>query len=154
MCAEGPVLQVARSQCDESDAAHATYRTRVLLAADHHELLIRVRSILEADFDVIGSVENGYELLAQAEALQPDVVIVDISMPLMNGIDAVRKLVESASTAKFIFLTIHEDPAFVSTCFAAGAMAYVVKARIPFDLIIAIREVLMGRQFASPHLRY
>jgi DNA-binding NarL/FixJ family response regulator len=72
----------------------------------------------------------------------------------MNGIDAVRQLVERASTAKVIFLTIHEDPVFVSACFAAGAMAYVVKKRIPLDLIFAIQEVLMGRQFVSPHLRY
>ena len=153
MCAEDPV-QVVRSRYDRSDAVQATYRTRVLLADDHHELLKWVTSILDADFDVLGSARNGHELLAQAEALQPDVVIADISMPVMNGIDAVRKLVESASTAKFIFLTFHEDPAFVSACFAAGGTAYVGKTRITSDLIIAIREVLMGRKFVSPHLKH
>jgi DNA-binding NarL/FixJ family response regulator len=145
---------VARSQYDESDAEGETYRTRVLLADDNQEFLIWITSVLDADFDVVGYARNGYELLAKAEALQPDVVIVDISMPVMNGIDAVRKLVESASTAKFIFLTLHEEPAFVSACFAAGAMAYVVKARIRVDLVNAIREVLMGRQFVSPHLKF
>jgi DNA-binding NarL/FixJ family response regulator len=145
---------VARSQYDESDAEGETYRTRVLLADDNQEFLIWITSVLDADFDVVGHARNGYELLAKAGALQPDVVIVDISMPVMNGIDAVRKLVESASTAKFIFLTLHEEPDFVSACFAAGAMAYVVKARIRVDLVNAIREVLMGRQFVSPHLKF
>ena len=92
---------MARSQFDESDAEGETYRTRVLLADDNHEFLIWITSVLDADFDVVGHARNGYELLAKAGALQPDVVIVDISMPVMNGIDAVRKLVESASTAKF-----------------------------------------------------
>jgi DNA-binding NarL/FixJ family response regulator len=127
-------------------------RARVLLADDHHELLKRVTSIVATELDVVGSARNGHELLAQTEALEPDIVIVDLSMPVLNGIDAVRHLVEHGSGAKFIFLTLHEDTSFVDACFAAGAMAYVVKRRIPMDLIVAVREVLMGRRFVSPGL--
>jgi DNA-binding NarL/FixJ family response regulator len=127
-------------------------RVRVLLADDHHELLQRVTSILATKFEVVGSARNGRDLLAQAQALEPDIVIVDVSMPILNGIDAVRHLVERGSRAKFIFLTLHEDPVFVDACFAAGAMAYIVKNRIPMDLIIAVQEVLLGRQFVSPPL--
>ena len=127
-------------------------RVRVLLADDHHELLERVKSILTTDFDVIGSAINGHDLLALAEALRPDVVVADISMPGLNGIEAVRQLLENGSTAKFIFLTLHEDVAFVGACFAAGAMAYVLKRRTSMDLVIAIQEVLVGRRFVSPPL--
>lgn len=127
-------------------------RVRVVLADDHHELLNRVTSILAAEFDVVGAARNGRELLALTEALQPDVVIVDISMPVLNGIDAVRHLAEHGSGARFIFLTLHEDPVFVEACFAAGAMAYVLKNRVLMDLLVAVREVLMGRRFISPGL--
>ena len=125
-------------------------RVRVLLADDHRELREKVASILALDFDVIGTVGNGSELISQAELLQPDVVIADISMPVLNGIDAVQQLRENGSTAKFIFLTLHDDAAFVRACFAAGAMGYVVKTRLSMDLTIAVRAVLVGRQFLSP----
>lgn len=125
-------------------------RVRVLLADDHDELLERVKSILTADFDVIGSAMNGHELIALVEGLRPDVVVTDISMPGLNGIDAVRQLLANGSTTKFIFLTLHEDGAFVGACFAAGAMGYVLKRRTSTDLVIAIQEVLVGRRFVSP----
>jgi DNA-binding NarL/FixJ family response regulator len=127
-------------------------RPSVLLADHHHELLKRVTSILSADLDVVGSARNGHELVEQAQALKPDVVVVDISMSILNGIDAVRQLLASGSTAKFIFLTHHRGATFVQACFAAGAMAYVVKDRIPVDLIAAAQEILAGRQFVSPPL--
>jgi DNA-binding NarL/FixJ family response regulator len=127
-------------------------RARVLLADDHHELLERVKSILAADYDVIGSAMDGHKLVALVEGLRPDVVVADISMPGLNGIGAVRQLLANGSTAKIIFLTLHEDGAFVGACFAVGAMGYVLKKRISTDLVIAIHEVLMGRQFVSPPL--
>jgi DNA-binding NarL/FixJ family response regulator len=125
---------------------------RILLADDHHELSQRVASILATEFEIVGYARNGRELLEQADALEPDIVIVDVSMPILNGIDAVRQLLEQGSGARFIFLTLHEDRAFVDACFAAGAMAYVVKNRIAVDLIIAVQEVVLGRQFVSPPL--
>ena len=115
-------------------------------------MLKRVTSILSAEFDVIGSVRNGHQLIEQADALEPDVVIVDISMPVLNGIDAVQQLFASGSTAKFIFLTLREDRTFVGACFVAGAMAFVGKKRIATDLVRAVHEVLDGRQFVSPLL--
>jgi DNA-binding NarL/FixJ family response regulator len=139
-------------QNDESKKVQPLSRARVLLADDHRELLERVKSILANDFDVIGSVINGHELLTQVEALRPDVVVTDISMPVLNGIDAVRHLLANGSTARFIFLTLHDDSAFVGACFAAGAMGYVLKNQISTDLVIAVQEVLMGRQFVSPPL--
>jgi DNA-binding NarL/FixJ family response regulator len=127
-------------------------RPRVLLADDHHELLKRVTSVLSAEFDVIGWAANGRELIAQADSLEPEVVIADISMPVLNGIDAVQLLLASGSTAKFIFLTLHKDTAFVRACFAAGAMGYVLKTRIQSDLVAAVEEVLAGQHFVSPPL--
>jgi DNA-binding NarL/FixJ family response regulator len=139
-------------QNHESNRVQPLNRPRVLLADDHHEFLERVRSILACDSDVVGSAMNGRELVAQVEALRPDVVVADISMPVLNGIDAVRQLLAIGSTAKFIFLTLHEDGAFVGACFAAGAMGYVLKKRISTDLVVAVQEVLSGRQFVSPPL--
>lgn len=127
-------------------------RMRVVLADDHHELRKRVTAILAAEFDVVGSARNGRELLSLAESLEPDIVIVDVSMPVLNGIEAVRQLAEQGSAARFIFLTLHEDPVFVDACFAAGAMAYVLKNRLPTDLLVAVREVVMGRRFISSGL--
>jgi DNA-binding NarL/FixJ family response regulator len=126
----------------------------VLLADDHDELLERVKSILATEFEIIGSATNGHDLLALAEALQPDVVVADISMPGLNGIEAVRQLLANGSTAKCIFLTLHEDGAFVRACFAAGAMGYVLKRRTSTDLVIAIQEALMGRRFVSPAVNH
>jgi DNA-binding NarL/FixJ family response regulator len=139
-------------QNQESNKMQPLSRARVLLADDHHEFLEQVKSILAADFDVIGSAINGHELVALGDAIRPDVVIADISMPGLNGIDAVRRLMANGSTAKVIFLTLHEDGAFVDACLAAGAMGYVLKNRISTDLVIAIQEVLKGRQFVSPPL--
>jgi DNA-binding NarL/FixJ family response regulator len=119
----------------------------MLLADDHHELLERVKSILANNFDVIGSDVNGHDLLALAEALRPDLVVADISMPGLNGIEAVRQLLENGSAIKCIFLTLHEDGAFVGACFAAGAMGYVLKRRTSIDVVVAMQEVLVGRRF-------
>ena len=145
-------IQVVPVQNQKVSRVRQLSRVRVLLADDHHELLEQVRSILATDFNVIGSAINGHDLLALAEVLRPDVVVADISMPGLNGIQAVRQLLENGSTAKFIFLTLHEDGAFVGACFAAGAMGYVLKRRTSTDLVIAIQEVLVGRRFVSPPL--
>lgn len=146
----GSAVQVVTGRDRESNMPLSGLR--VVLADDHQELLKRVASILAAEFDVVGSARNGRELLALADALEPDIVIVDVSMPVLNGIDAVRHLVEHGSGARFIFLTLHEDPVFVDACFSAGAMGYVLKNRMPMDLLVAVREVVMGRRFISSGL--
>ena len=123
---------------------------RILLADDHPEMLKKVAQLLEGDFEVVAAVENGERLIEAAINLDPDLIVLDISMPVLNGIEAACRLKESASRAKVIFLTMHEDPGFVTAAFSAGALAYVLKARLVTDLIPAIREVLQGHVFASP----
>ena len=86
--------------------------------------------------------------------LKPDVIVTDISMPILNGIEAANQLNDSGCTAKIIFLTVHSDPDFVRACLATGAFGYVVKSRITMDLLPAIQEALAGRIFVSPPLTY
>jgi DNA-binding NarL/FixJ family response regulator len=122
---------------------------RILLADDHHEMLEKVAHLLEGEFEVLASVENGRRLVETALNLDPDLIVRDISMPVLNGIAAACHLKDSAPRAKVIFLTVHEDPAFVTAAFSAGALGYVLKHRLVADLIPAIREVLHGHVFAS-----
>ena len=125
-------------------------RPRVLLGDDHAMFSEGLRHILKPHFEVAGIVENGRELLAAAEKLRPDVVVADISMPLLNGIDAARRLQKSPHPPKLIFLTMHEDGTFAAAAFRAGALGYVVKRSAPSELITAIREALQGRTYISP----
>jgi DNA-binding NarL/FixJ family response regulator len=124
-------------------------RPRVLLADDHDAVLERTRSLLR-NFQVVGTANNGRDLVAQALRLQPDVVILDITMPIMTGIEAAHELREVGSTAKLVFLTVHDQPAFLHACFAEGALGYVTKSHLGTDLIPAINEALLGHRFISP----
>ena len=125
-------------------------RSRVLLADDHPAMLSKVRSWLEKDFEVVGAVEDGQALLSAAAELQPDVVILDITMPGLNGIEAAKQLRQAGSTAKIIFLTVHEDPDFRAAALFSGALGYVLKSRLTLDLIPAIHEVIANNSFISP----
>jgi DNA-binding NarL/FixJ family response regulator len=124
----------------------------VLVADDHSRLLARVLSILTPHFDVIGTVTNGSDLVAEAHRLQPNVIVLDIEMPILNGIEAAHELHETGSSARIVFLTVHEQPAFVEACFEEGAFGYVAKSRLVNDLIPAINEALSGHHFVSPTL--
>jgi len=106
--------------------------------------------LLKRDFEVLAAVTNGEALLEAAARLKPDVCIIDISMPLLNGIDTATHLKKSSSPAKIIFLTIHNDSDSVGAAFKSGAEGYVFKTRMAADLVVAIREVLAGRTFLSP----
>jgi DNA-binding NarL/FixJ family response regulator len=128
-------------------------RARVLLADDHRAVCQSVAVLLASDFEVVGAVANGRELLAEAKRLQPDVVVLDISMPVLNGIEAAKQLRATNSTAKVVFLTIHDGPEFVCAGLTAGALGYVVKSHLTTDLIPAIHEILAGHQFVSPALQ-
>jgi DNA-binding NarL/FixJ family response regulator len=108
--------------------------------------------MLGREFEMLEPVKDGSELLEAASRLQPDVCLLDISMPLLNGIEAAVRLKESGSKAKIIFLTIHEDPDFVMAAFKAGASGYVFKPRIVSDLRAAVKDVLAGRTYVSSSL--
>jgi DNA-binding NarL/FixJ family response regulator len=109
----------------------------------------RVVRLLGHEFDILDPVEDGSALLEAASKLQPDVCLLDISMPVVNGIEAAAKLKERGTTAKIIFLTIHEDMDFVQAALKTGASGYVVKRRMASDLRTAVKEALAGRTFIS-----
>jgi DNA-binding NarL/FixJ family response regulator len=124
----------------------------VLLADDHGAVLKSVTAVLAPHYDVIGAVRDGAALIEAAKSLDPDVLVVDISMPVLNGIQAVARLKHDGSRAKVVFLTINEGADFVQACFAVGATGYVVKVRLFSDLVFAMNEVLADRSFVSPTL--
>lgn len=125
-------------------------KVRILVADDHPGVRERVEDILQPTFEVVGTVCNGKALVETALKLQPDVIITDISMPTLSGIEAAKRLQESGSRAKVVFLTVHSGSDFVNACLNAGASGYVVKIRMDSDLLPAIREALAGRIFLSP----
>ena len=125
---------------------------RILVAEDHAAMREKVVVTLESEYWVVGAVSNGQEMLDAESAIKPDAVVLDISMPTMNGIEAAFLLRQRASTARVIFLTVHEEPAFLKAALAAGALGYVIKARLASDLRPAVREAMAGRRFVSPPL--
>ncbi len=125
-------------------------RARVLLADDHKIIMEGLRSLLEPEFELAGTVEDGRALVAAAQELNPDVVVADISMPLLNGIEAVRQLKKAGSRAKVIFLTMHPDATYAARAFEAGASGFVLKHSASSELLTAIREALKGRTYVTP----
>jgi len=125
-------------------------RPRILLVDDHRLVLQRVTSLLETAFNVVGAAHDGQEMVAEALRLQPDVIVADISMPGLSGIEAAHQLRQQGSTAKLVFLTIHLEDEFLDACLAEGALGYVVKAHLKTDLIPAINAALSGHPFISP----
>jgi DNA-binding NarL/FixJ family response regulator len=125
-------------------------RPRVLLGDDHAMFSEGLRRILEPHFDVLNIVENGRDLLAAVEQLRPDVIVADISMPLLNGIEVARRLQKTAHGPKIVFLTMHEDGTFATAAFRAGASGYVLKRSAPSEIVTAIQEAVRGRTYISP----
>jgi DNA-binding NarL/FixJ family response regulator len=128
-------------------------RPRILLADDHSAVLERAQSLLKPLFEVVGTVNNGGDLVTEAQHLQPDIIVLDIMMPVLTGIEAAHQLREIGISAKLVFLTVHEEPAFVHACFAEGGLGFVKKSCMGTDLIPAINEALSGRHFVSPSAR-
>jgi DNA-binding NarL/FixJ family response regulator len=126
-----------------------TLNPRVLLADDHQALLKAEIDLLSAYFDVVGTVADGAALVSEACRLHPDVIVTDISMPILNGIDAVHKIRESGSSAKFVFVTVHSEGEFIEACMKAGGLGYVQKLGLNHDLVPAIEAVLAGRSYVS-----
>src|SRR5262245_26609183 len=116
-------------------------RPRVMLADDHRLLREAFARLLEPDCDVVGTVGDGRDLLAAAPGLRPDIVVLDIAMPLLNGLDAARQLKRDLPETKVIFLTVSEDPDLAAEAFRAGASGYLLKNSAAAELFQAIREV-------------
>jgi DNA-binding NarL/FixJ family response regulator len=127
-------------------------KPRVLLADDHSLVLEGFRRILEDECEIVGTVEDGRALLESAARLKPHVVLLDISMPLLNGIDATRQLKKTLPDVKVIFVTMHADPAYLNEAFKAGASGYLLKRSAGSELAQAIHSVLEGNYFVTPLL--
>lgn len=125
-------------------------RPRVLLADDHQMLVDALKSILEPRCEVVGSVTDGRSLLDVADKLRPDVIVLDIAMPQLNGLEAGRKLKQKMPGVKLIFMTMNEDPYLIGEAFRAGASAFLLKQAAGFELIDAIAQVLKGHKYVTP----
>jgi DNA-binding NarL/FixJ family response regulator len=124
-------------------------RPRLVLADDHALILHGIRRLLEPDFDIVGSVRDGRSLLKLVQDTQPDAVLLDISMPLLNGIDAARQLRKIMPQTRILFLTMHADPDYVIEAFRAGASGYLLKSSAEEELPSAIRAVLAGHIYVT-----
>ena len=125
-------------------------RPRVLLADDHALLLGAFEKLLAGEFDIVGQVADGRALVAAAEKLQPDVIVLDISMPLLNGLEAGRQIKQKSRSVKLVFLTMNEDADLAAEAFRSGASGYVLKRSAASELTTAIREVMQGRSYITP----
>jgi DNA-binding NarL/FixJ family response regulator len=125
-------------------------RTRLLVADDHVMFAQGLQSLLSDEFELLGTARNGEELVEAALRLAPDVILVDISMPVLNGFDAVRRITEQGSEARIIFLTMHDDATLLAEAFRCGASGYVLKQAAGEELANAIREVANGKNYVSP----
>jgi DNA-binding NarL/FixJ family response regulator len=124
-------------------------RKRVVVADDLAPVLSAVAALLRESFDVVGMVSDGRAALDATLKLQPDLVVLDISMPLMSGIEVAQELTRRSSKAKIVFLTVHEDADILKACLAAGGLAYVLKVFMEDDLVPAMNEALAGHVFTS-----
>jgi DNA-binding NarL/FixJ family response regulator len=124
--------------------------TRVLLADDHTLLLGALESLLAEECTVVGQVSDGRALVEAAEQLKPDVIVLDISMPLLNGVEAARQIKQKLRNVKLVFLTMNEDADLAAEAFRAGASAYLLKRSAASELPLAIREVMQGRSYVTP----
>ena len=127
-------------------------KIRVLLADDHRIFLAGLRKLLETDFEIVGAVEDGRALLMEDANLKPDVIVADVSMPSLNGIEAARQLRARGSKAKILFLSMHGDSLFVQEALRSGASGYVLKRDAPDKLVAAIRKVADGLSYVGPEL--
>jgi len=123
---------------------------RVLLADDHALLLGAFEKLLAAECEIVGQASDGRALVAAAEELKPDVIVLDIAMPLLNGLEAGRQIKRKLRDVKLVFLTMNEDPELAAEAFRSGASAYLLKRSAASELTTAIREVMNGRSYVTP----
>ena len=124
-------------------------RPTVLLADDHDIVAEGLRRVLETNYEVVAVVSNGRALLTAAEQLKPDVIVVDVSMPLLNGIEAARRIQKTSQEIKIVFLSMHTDIAYVTEAFRAGASAYILKVSAPAEILTAVGYALQGKTYLS-----
>jgi DNA-binding NarL/FixJ family response regulator len=127
-------------------------KVRVLLADDHEAILAWVRTVLDEEFEVVGAVRNGRDAVTEVQRLDPDVLVIDISMPVLDGLRAASQISSNRRT-KVVFLTLHNGRDFVAAAFSTGASAYVLKSEMATNLVPAIREALQGRTYISPSIQ-
>jgi len=127
-------------------------RPRLLIADDHRIVVEGLRRLLEETCDLVGIVEDGRALVAEARRLRPDVIVADISMPALNGLEALARIREGDPTARVVILSMHQNPAYARRALEAGAAGYVVKHAAPAELVLAIQAALRGGTFVSPSL--
>jgi DNA-binding NarL/FixJ family response regulator len=125
-------------------------RPRVLLADDHQMLLDALKGVLEPRCEIVGTATDGRALLGAAVRLQPEIIVLDIAMPQLNGLDAARHLKQTVPRAKLVFMTMSEEPDFVGEAFRAGASAFLLKKAAAFELTEAIEKVLKGGTYVTP----
>ena len=125
-------------------------RTRLIIADDHVMFAQGLESLLHDEFELLGTAGNGEELVEATLRLGPDVILVDISMPVLNGFDAVRRIKASGSETRIIFLTMHDDATLLSEAFRCGASGYILKQAAGEELVNAIKEVAHGNNYVSP----
>lgn len=125
-------------------------RARVLLADDHSLIMTGIHRILAAEVELVGTAKDGRELVDAAFRLKPDIAIVDIGMPVLNGIDAAREIRKQIPGIRVIFLTMHDETNYVSEAMKTGARGYLLKSSAEEELLLAIREVMAGRRYITP----
>lgn len=125
-------------------------RFRILVVDDHKPMRDKIVKHLEDDFEVVGAVGDGDDVLEAEARMQPDVCVLDITMPKLGGIEAAFELASRGSVSKIVFLTVHQDPDFLEAALDCGGLGYVLKSRMAVDLIPAINAAIAGRLFISP----
>jgi DNA-binding NarL/FixJ family response regulator len=127
-----------------------TKLSRVLLVDDHPAVLRQVTQLLSGEFEVVGALPDGRDLQQAVKMREPDLVVLDISLPGASGIELARKLAATPAPPRIVFLTVHADPDYAREALAAGALGYVVKSRLASDLVPALHAALEGSRFISP----
>ena len=141
-----------KAEADGSCTKTARVLPRIVLADDQEDVRRTLASLLEDDFDIVGMAEDGQQVLDLAVGESPDVLVLDISMPLLNGFETAAYLKAWGCTAKTLFVTVHDDPDFLETAISVGGLGYVLKAHLATDLIPAIQAVMKGHLYISPSL--
>ena len=130
------------------------YRSRILIADDHNLMAELCKNLLEPEFEVVGTIDNGRSLVRTATELKPDVIVVDIAMPILNGLDAGQQVKQLLSNVKIVFLTMTADSEVAAEAFRRGASAYLLKTCAATELIAAVRDVLRGKTYLSPRISW